>query len=178
MKHSVILAGAGALTSASLEVLLPEHGWLPTAIERWGAEPMLLAAAVEGALVFLLFARWLPTEAPWRDVPPDPDPEGTHHLARRIAISVPLLAVYVGQRFFIGAERVGLVLWSSIAELAGGVVCGGPGPCETWIAATCAMAANLLFAGCVLGPLWWAEAEATASWDRHHHHHRHGGAHP
>lgn len=178
MRHSVILAAAGALTSASIEVLLPDHPMLPTALDRWGSEPILAAAALEGALVFLLFARWLPTEPPWREGPSDPDPEGTHHLARRIAISVPLVAAYVAQRFFIGAERVGLVLASLLAEVAGGAVCGPEsGACVSWVAGGCAAAVNLLFAGCILGPVWWAEAEAASSWDRHHPHH-HGGVHP
>ena len=175
MAPSLILAAAGALTAASIEVLLPAHGTLPTSSERWGAEPTLLAAAIEGALVFLLFGRWLPTEAPWRDRPADPDPdaEGSHHLTRRIAVSAPLLMVYVGQRFLLGAERIGLVLASTLADAAGSWFCDGSGSCATSIAVACIVGINLLFAFSLMGPVWWLEAEASSSWDRHHPYHRH-----
>lgn len=174
MSTSMMLAVAGALTAASLEVLVPGHRYLPTAIDRWGAEPVLLAAAMEGALVFLLFGRWLPTEAPWRDLPRDPDPdvEGAHHVARRIAISAPLLIVYAGQRLLMDTERIGLVLAGSLAEATGAVVCDGAGGCLDAIVSLSLTGVHLLFAVCLMGPVWWMEAEAASSWDRHHPHHR------
>lgn len=177
MKRTTIVAAAGALTAASLEVLLPDHPFLPSSIERWGAQSVLLAAAVEGALVFLLFGLWLPTEAPWRERPPDPepDPEGAHHLARRIVISVPLLVVYLGQRFVLGTGRVSMALADTLDGVVGGLVCDGSEGCRTTIATLFLLGINLVLAFCLMAPVWWAEAEAASSWDRHHPHH---GPHP